>query len=111
MGGRGPMPHLLHLSAISSLLSHGFLTKDHLDVRLPEAARLCEASYFQGYYTVYISAATIGFPWIFCCKWIVLPKEIHPEIEDRYQIMAMFKRSHHFQTIILGIHVSFRGCM
>ena len=49
MGGRGPMPHLLYLSAISSLLSHGFLTKDHLDVRLPEAARLCEASYFQGY--------------------------------------------------------------
>ena len=24
--------------------------------------------------------------------------------------MAIFKRSHCFQTIVLGIHVSFRGC-
>lgn len=48
VGGRGPTLHLSHLSAISSLLSYGFLTKDHLDVRLPQAARLCEAGYFQG---------------------------------------------------------------
>ena len=33
-----------------------------------------------------------------------------PEIQHRYPKMAIFKRKHLFQSIILGIHVNFRGC-
>ena len=33
-----------------------------------------------------------------------------PKFNIRYPKMAIFKRKYMFQTIILGIHVSFRGC-
>ncbi len=37
-------------------------------------------------------------------------KGIHPRNLTWIPNMAIFKRSHHFQTIILGIRISFRGC-
>ena len=38
-------------------------------------------------------------------------KTTHQKIQHRYQELPFFSGSYLFQTIILGIHVSFRGCM
>ena len=43
----------------------------------------------------------------------------HPDFSNQIHLrnltyipkMATFKRSHHFQTIIVGLHVSFQGCV
>ena len=50
------------------------------------------------------------------CKWKQMQRRgfkwitIHPRKLTWIPKMAIFKRNHLFQTIILGIHVSFRGC-